>query len=168
MLPVLSVAKLGRRQRALAVVAVFLFGVRTADIVRNFISQQSTLLNTERAIQMLPRNTRIVPIINVDIVNDDLLHQLYAHFWEYAITPRGVLAPYRLDLQEQTPLRFNEEVYIPDDPETQPPNWKEVSDNYDYVWTYHTDYYNRYLLAFGSEVYESGRLLLFRLRKGVK
>lgn len=162
----LGVAKLGRRQRVLALVAVALFGMRTVDIVRNFISQQSALLNTEQAIAMLPRNVRLLPIINVDIVNDDLLHQLYAHFWEYAIIQRGVLAPYRLDLQQLTPLRIKQEVYVPDDPETQPPNWQEVCDNYDYVWTYRTDYYNRYLLAFGTEVYHSGRLRLFRLHSG--
>ena len=93
----LGTAKLGRRQHMLALVAVVLFGMRTVDIVRNFISQQSALLNTEHAIQMLPRNTRLLPIINVDIVNDDLLHQVYAHFWAYAIIERGVLAPYLLD-----------------------------------------------------------------------
>jgi hypothetical protein len=164
----LGVAKLGRRQRALALVAMVLFGMRSVDIVRNFISQQSTLLNSEHAIQMLPRNVRVLPIINVDIVNDDLLHQFYAHFWEYAIIQRGVLAPYRLDLQGQTPLRINKEAYIPDDPETRPPNWEEVCNNYDYVWAYDTDYYNRYLLACGTEVYHSGRLRLFRLQNAAK
>jgi len=167
----LGVAKLGRRQRALALVAVVLFGMRTVDIVRNFISQQSTLLKTEHAIQMLPRNIHMLPIINVDIVNDDLLHQVYAHFWAYAIIERGVLAPYLFDLRGQTPLRINK-GYIPDDPaddpDTRPPNWKEVDNNYDYVWTYDTDYYTPDLLAFGTEVYQSGKLRLFRLQNGAK
>jgi hypothetical protein len=164
----LSAAKLGRRQRALALVAVVLFGMRTVDIVRNFISQQAVLLNTEQAIQMLPRNIRLLPIINVDIVNDDMLHQLYAHFWEYAIIQRGVLAPYRLALKGLSPLRIKNEVYIPDDPDTRPPDWKEVCTNYDYVWTYDTDYYDSDLLACGTDVYHSGRLRLFRLQNGVK
>jgi hypothetical protein len=161
----LGVAKLGRRQRVLALVAMVLFGMRTVDIVRNFTSQQSMLLNTEDAIQMLPRNIRLLPIINVDIVNDDLLHQFYAHFWEYAIIQRGVLAPFRPDLQGQTALRFNQEAYIPEDPETLPPNWAKVCSAYEYVWTYHTDYYNPYLLACGADVYHSGQMRLFRLQK---
>lgn len=165
----LGAAKLGRRQRVLALVAVVLFGMRTVDIVRNFISQQSALLNTEHAIQMLPRNIRLLPIINVDIVNDDLLHQVYAHFWAYAIIERGVLAPYLLDFRGRTSLRINiNKGYIPDDPETLPPDWKGVYDNYDYVWTYDTDYYSGYLLAFGTEVYHSERLRLFRLHNGAK
>ena len=40
--------------------------------------------------------------------------------------------------------------------------------NYDYVWTYDTDYYRGYLLAFGTEVYHSERLRLFRLHNGAK
>jgi hypothetical protein len=159
----LGVAKLGRRQRALGLVAVALFAVRTMDIVRNFRSQQAMLSDTEAAMQMLPRGARVLPIINVDIVNDDLMHQFYGHFWEYAIIQRGVLAPFRLDLQGQTPLRFNEGAYIPDDPETLPPDWKQVCSHYDYVWTYAADYYDRYLLGCGSEVYHSGRMRLYRL-----
>lgn len=163
----LGVAKLGRRQRALALVAVVLFGMRTVDIVRNFISQQPALSNTEHAIQMLPRNTRLLPIINVDIVNDDLLHQVYAHFWAYAIIERGVLAPYLLDFRGRTPLRVMK-GYVPDDPETLPPDWKAVNGNYDYVWTYDTDYYSGDLLALGAEVYHSERLRLFQLHHGAK
>jgi hypothetical protein len=164
----LGVAKLGRRQRALALVAVVLFGMRMVDIVRHFRSQQPALLNMEQAIQILPRNIRILPVINRDIVNDDLLHQAYAHFWAYAIIQRGALAPYLFDLKGQTPLRINKEGYVPYDPETRPPNWKEVCSNYDYVWTYDTDYYSRYLLTFGTEVYHSGRLRLFRLHNCAK
>ncbi|MGA8231340.1 MAG: hypothetical protein WB795_07650 [Candidatus Acidiferrales bacterium] len=164
----LGVAQLGHRQRVLAFVAILLCGIRTVDVARNFRLQQAGLSNTEAAIQMLPRGARVLPIINVDIVNDDLLHQFYGHFWEYAIIQRGVLAPFRLDLQGQTPLRFNDQAYIPDDPETWPPNWKEVCDHYDYVWTYAADYYNRYLLGCGTEVYHSGRMRLFRLENGGK
>jgi hypothetical protein len=146
--------------------------MRTVDIVRNFISQQPTLLNAEYAIQVLPRNIRMLPIINVDTANDELLHQIYNHFWAYAIVERGVLAPYLFDFRGQTPLRFNGDIYIPDDPaddpDTRPPDWEAVDKNYDYVWAYNTDYYTRDLLAFGTEVYHSGRLRLFRLHNSAK
>lgn len=164
----LGVARLGRRQRALALLAVVVFGLRTVDIVRGFLSQQSALWNMEQAIQMLPRNSRLLPIVNVDVVKDDLLHQFYAHFWAYAIIERGVSAPYLFDLRGQTPLRIKKVGYIPDDPETQVPNWKEVCNNYDYLWAYDTDYYNGYLYALGTEVYRSGRLRLYRLHQSAR
>lgn len=120
---------------------------------------------------MLPRNIRMLPIINVDTANDDLLHQVYNHFWAYAIIERGVLAPYLFDFRGQTPLRINR-GYIPvdpaDDPDTRPPDWKQVENNYDYVWTYNTDYYTRDLLAFGTQIYQSGPLRLFRLHNSAK
>jgi hypothetical protein len=159
----LGVAKLGRRQLALGVVAMLLCATRTVDVARNFISQQPTLRETQQAIQILPRNARVLPIINIDIVNDDLPHQFYAHFWEYAIIERGVLAPFRLDLQAQTSLRFDPEAYVPDDPETFPPDWNKACSNYDYIWAYHADYYNRFILGCGTEVYHSGLLRLLRL-----
>jgi len=165
---VLAVAKLGRRQRSLALVGMLLFGIRTADIVRNFKQQQPALLSMHNAIQMLPRNTRMLPIINVDIVGDDLLHQLYAHFWAYAIIQRGVLAPGLFELPGQTALRINNaEQYVPEEPETRPPNWEDVCRNYDYIWAYNADYYRRQVLAFATEVYSAGRLRLFRVCRTV-
>ena len=165
---VLAVAKLGPRQRSLALVGMLLFGVRTADIVRNFKQQQSALLSMHNAIQTLPRNVRMLPIINVDIVNDDLLHQLYAHFWAYAIIQRGVLAPGLFELPGQTALHINNaEQYVPEDPETRPPNWADVCRNYDFIWAYNTDYYRRQVLAFATEVYSAERLRLFRVRRTV-
>jgi hypothetical protein len=159
----LAVAKLGRRQRALALVALLLFAMSTVDIVCNFRSQQPPLLNMAQAIQILPRNVRLFPIINRDIVQDDLLHQTYAHFWAYAIIQRGALAPYLFDLKGQTPLRRKEHGYVPEDPETNPPDWDEVCKNYDYVWTYDADYYTSDLLTLGNEAYHSSRFRLFHL-----
>jgi hypothetical protein len=162
----LAVAKLGPRQRWLALIGVLLFALRTMDIVRNFKLQQTALAPMHDAIQMLPRNVRMLPIINVDIVNDDLLHQLYAHFWAYAIIQRGVVAPGLFELPGQTALRINNErQYVPEDPETNPPDWGEVCRNYDYVWTYDTEYYEHQLLTFTEEVYRAGLLRLFRVRR---
>jgi hypothetical protein len=163
----LAIARVGPRQRELALIGVLLFALRTMDIVRNFKLQQTVLAPMHDAIQMLPRNVRVLPIINVDIVNDDdLLHQLYAHFWAYAIIQRGVLAPGLFELPGQTALRINNErQYVPEEPETRPPNWREVSKTYDYIWTYNTDYYGHPLLTFTDEVYRAGRLRLFCVRR---
>jgi hypothetical protein len=161
----LAAAKLGPRQRWLALVGLLMFGLRTVDIVRNFKLQQIAVAPMHDAIQMLPRNVRMLPIINIDIVNDDLLHQLYAHFWAYAIIQRGVLAPGLFELPGQTPLRIEDtQQYVPDDPETRPPNWRKVCKNYEYIWTYDTNYYQGQLSTFADEVYRAGRLHVFRVR----
>jgi hypothetical protein len=91
------------------------------------------------------------------VVHDDLLlHQLYAHFWAYAIIQRGVLAPGLFELRGQTALRGSHEPrYAPEDSETHLPDWGEVCRNYDYVWTYNTEYYEHQLLTFTEEVYRA-------------
>ena|SRR5438132_9452692 len=40
-----------------------------------------------------------------------------------------------------------------------------VCRNYDYVWTYNTEYYEDQLLTFTEEVYRAGLLRLFRVRR---
>lgn len=165
----LCAAKIGRRQRALALAALALFSLRMADVVRSFRAQQPELWHAEQAIQMLPRNVRVLPIVNVDTVNDDLLHQVYNHVWAYAVIERGVRAPYLFDFRGQTPLRVNSSAYLPaapaDDPDTRPPDWQKVEINYEYVWTYNADYYQNDLLAVGNEIYHAGSLRLYRLKK---
>ncbi len=143
----LCVAKIGRRQRALAFGALAIFSLRTVDVVLGFQSQQPALWSAERAIQMLPRNVRLMPIVNMDTDSDDLLHQVYNHVWAYAIIERGALAPYLFDFPGQTPLRVTRSVYAPvdpaDDADTHPPDWQRVEASYDYVWTYDADFLPR-------------------------
>src|SRR6266704_6441320 len=90
----------------------------------------------------------------------------YAHFLAYAIIQRGVVAPGLFELPGQAALRIsNERQYIPEDPETHPPDCGGVCRNYDYVWTYNTEYYEDQLLTFTEEVYRAGLLRLFRVRR---
>lgn len=167
----LCVAKIGRRQRALGFAALAIFCMRTADVVRGFRSQQPALWTMERAIQTLPRNVRLMPIVNVDTDND-LLHQVYNHVWAYTIIERGSLAPYLFDFPGQTPLRVTKNLYAPvdpaDDPDTRPPDWQQVKGSYDYVWTYNADFYRDYLLDIGTEIYHAGDLRVYRLQTRAK
>jgi len=82
------------------------------------------------------------------------------------LSQRGVVAPGLFELPGQTALRIsNERQYVPEDPETHPPDWGEVCRNYVYVWTYNTEYYEDQLLTFTEEVYRAGLLRLFRVRR---
>jgi len=162
---VLGTARLGRRQYILALIATLMFAAQTASITRSFVSEQFALSEMYRAIEMLPRNTRLFPIINVDIEHDDMPRRLYEHFWAYAVILRGARAPYLFDLPGQTPLRTKTQVYMPDNPDETAPDWALVAKNYDYVWTYNADYYQQELLGVASEVYHSGFLRLFRIER---
>jgi hypothetical protein len=116
----LTVARVDARQKALAAIAGLLFVVWMINITRNFVLLQDDVAPMVTAIRMLPRNARMLPIIDVD-ESDDLLHRFYTHFWAYAIVERGALAPYIFDRRGQNEVRIHEEGYIPDAPEEFPP-----------------------------------------------
>ena len=98
----LVLARLGRRQRVVAVAALLLFTLRTADVARNFVAKQAELSGMAQAVQVLPRNARLLPLINEND-DDDPLQRLYVHFWAYSIIERGAVAPYLFDLRGRPP-----------------------------------------------------------------
>jgi len=157
----LVVAKIGSRQKLLAAVAVVIFCISIGDIARNFVRLQNDVAPMVNAIRMVPQNTRMLPIIDLND-SDDMLHRLYMHFWTYAIVERGTLAPYIFDFRGQTEIRIREQGYIPDAPEEVPPDWEQVRRNYDYVWLWDIDYAKQ-LQPFAAEVYHSGKLQLWRM-----
>ncbi|MBV9608917.1 MAG: hypothetical protein JO187_05120 [Acidobacteria bacterium] len=158
----LAVAKIGRRQKAVAAIGVIAAAAWIGNVCRNFILLQDDLAPMHSAIQMLPRNARMLPIVDIDL-SDDHLHRLYEHFWAYAVIERGALAPYIFDLPGQTEVRVRQDGFVPDMPEETPPNWLEVRRNYDYVWLWDIDYAAQ-LSNHGTEVYHSEKLQLWRMK----
>jgi len=158
----LTVAKLGKRQKALAAVALVIFAISIVNIARNFVLLQRDIAPMATAIDMLPRNSRVMPIIDPDDTHD-MLHRLHNHFWAYAIVERGALVPYIFDFRGQTEVRVRDDGYVPDAPEEFPPNWDLVRRNYDYVWTWEVDY-SREIEDYAREVYHSGPLHLYRMQ----
>ena len=160
----LVLARLGRRQRVVAVAALMLFALRTAEVTRNFVAKQAELSGMAQAVQALPRNARLLPLINEND-DDDPLQRLYAHFWAYSIIERGAVAPYLFDLRGQTSLRTTEKIYIPKRPLKDPLDWDSVRRDYDYVWVYDFPRWTTRLTTIGSMVYAGGNLRLYRLTR---
>jgi hypothetical protein len=157
----LAMAALGRRERLLAAVALLLFTARTVDVTRNFVAKQADLSVMARAIDILPRNTRLLPLINV--IFDDPIERLYPHFWAYSIIERGALAPGLFDLPGQTALRITGDIYTPDLPPEDPLDWGDLRDDYDYVWVYDFPQLTPEFAVRSTVVYVGGDLRLYRL-----
>jgi len=158
----LVLARLGRRQRVVAVAALLLFTLRTADVARNFVAKQTELSGMVQAVQALPRNARLLPLINEND-DDDPLQRLYAHFWAYSIIERGAVAPYLFDLRGQTTLRTTEKIYIPMRPIKDPLDWDSVQRDYDCVWVYDFPSWTPQLTTMGKMTYAGGNLRLYQL-----
>jgi hypothetical protein len=158
----LVLARLGRRRRVLAVAALLLFALRTADVARTFVAKQAELSGMAQAVQALPRNARLLPLINVND-DDDPLQRLYAHFWAYSIIERGAVAPYLFDLRGQTALRTTQDIYIPELPLQDPLDWDGVQRDYDYAWVHDFPRWTPQLTTIGKMAFSGGNLRLYRL-----
>jgi hypothetical protein len=161
-LVLLATAQLGRRQRVLAVVALLLVAARIADVTRNFVGKQTELAGMARAVQMLPRSARLLPLVH-EQDEQDPLQRIYLHFWAYAIVERGALAPYLFDLKGQTPLRITTSAYIPPRPLHEPPDWGAVARDYDYIWVYDLPDWLPQLDRVARLQYSAGNLRLYRV-----
>jgi len=163
----LAVAKVGRRARLLAGVALVLFVARAANVTYNFVSQQPELISLARSFSATSANARVLPIVQAR--DDEPQRRPYAHFWAYGVIQRGWFSPYLFAAKGVHPLRIRVEAYRPegfwdlDYEET--PDWEDVQRDYDYVWAYHVERFSSELAAIGQLVYQEGNLQLFRLNR---
>lgn len=164
---ILATAKVGRRGWKLAPLALLLFVARTADMAQNFIAAQPELAGLARSFQATPANVRVLPIVEAD--EDDPVRHPFAHFWAYGVIERGWFSPYLFQIKRVIPLQIKYDAYSPDGfwdlgyDET--PDWKQVREDYDYVWAYNVPRFESGLAAIGDVVYEHGDLEVFRLNK---
>jgi hypothetical protein len=164
---ILATAKVGRRGWKLAPLALLLFVARTADMTKNFIAAQPELAGLARSFQATPANARVLPIVEAD--EDDPVRHPFAHFWAYGVVQRGWFSPYLFQIKGVIPLQIKYDAYSPDGfwdlgyDET--PDWKQVREDYDYVWAYNVPRFELGLAAIGDEVFEDGDLQVFRLNK---
>ena len=74
-----------------------------------------------------------------------------------------------MDVAGETPMRIIHDSYTPDgfwDHEyDEPPDWKLVQSDYDYVWAYDVPKFSESLAALGEKTYSHGPLAVYRLRK---
>jgi hypothetical protein len=170
-LPVLFVvmfatARLGRRAKWLAVIPLVLFAARTVSMTRYFIAAQPDLAGLARSFEYVPRGALVFPVVEGD---QDPIMRPFTHFWAYGVIRQGWFSPYLMDEPGQTPVRIIYDSYTSDgfwnEEYDEPPDWKQVQSDYDYVWAYGVPRFSSALGAIGERVYSYGPLEVYRVRK---
>jgi hypothetical protein len=158
----------GRRQKYLVWLALLLFAARLFNVTAYFRGSQEQLAKMSQSFQHIAPGSKVLPIVEAADDQDQLLRP-YAHYWSYAVIERGAFSPYLFDIKGQTPLRMTYDPYAPDDfwdlDYADAPEWKDISETYDYVWIYQAKRFYTDLDAIGDIVYESGLLRLYKIRK---
>lgn len=162
---ILVVAKIGPRQRWLALLPLVLFLLRTGNVAQYFLGEQPPLEGLARSFEVIPRDALVLPIVAGD--EQHPIQQPFAHFWAYGVIRRGWFSPYLSDIPGATPLRIVYDSYTPDGFwDLQPPDWAQVQQDYDYVWAYGVPQFSSALASIGERVYQFGQLQVFRIHKG--
>lgn len=162
----LAMARVGRRAKWLAAIPLLLFAARTVSITRHFVQGQPQLAALARSFDTVPRGALVLPIVEGD---EDPVERPFTHFWAYGVIRRGWFSPYLMDAPGQTPMRVIHESYTPDGfwdlVYDEPPDWQQVQSDYEYVWAYDVPRFAAPLAAIGEQVYSSGPLQVYRIRK---
>jgi hypothetical protein len=163
-----AVFRVGRRSTWIAALAVALIALRVFDITTGFQTetQKSTAMN--HGIVQIARNARVFPLVDT-CKDDDPLDYYYVHYWAYSVIRRGAVSPYLFDIPGQTPLRITYQPYRPDGYwghcyDIQP-DWGLVAADYDYIWSYGDNRYQRGIGEVAEKIFEESPLILYRVRK---
>jgi hypothetical protein len=164
----LAVLRVGRRATWIAALAVALTALRVFDITAGFQSETEKSAAMNRGIQQIARNAKVFPLVDT-CKDDDPLDYYYVHYWAYSVIRRGAISPYLFDVPGQTPMRITYNSYQPDgywdhcyDAE---PDWKLVAADYDYIWSYGDNRYQRGIGEVAKKVFEEGPLILYRVKR---
>ena len=114
-------------------------------------------------IERIPRDARLFPLVSWPGDPKPVDHY-YAHYWAYAVIRRGDTSGALFDIPGQTPMRATYEPF------TRPSeegvyDWKFVSMNYDYIWSYGDVQEQRSINEIADKVFEEGPLILYRVRR---
>jgi hypothetical protein len=164
----LAVFRVGRRANWIAVLAVALTVLRVFNVATGFQQETQRNVAMNRGIAQIPRNAKVFPLVDT-CKDDDPLDYYYVHYWAYAVIRRGAISPYLFDIPGQTPMRIAWEPYMSDgywghcyDVE---PDWNQVVADYDYIWSYGDQRYQRGINEVADKVFDDSPLLVYRVRK---
>jgi hypothetical protein len=163
---ILSTARVGKRAKWLAAIPLLLFAARTVNITQHFAAAQTELAGLARSFDDVPRGALVLPIVEGD---QDPIERPFTHFWAYGVIRRGWFSPYLMDEPGETPMRIIHDSYTPDGfwdhVYDQPPDWKQVQSDYEYVWGYDVPRFSAALAEIGDRIYRFGALEVYRIRK---
>jgi hypothetical protein len=166
----LAAARIGRRAVVLAPIALLLFALRTADLMRNFEARQPELESFTRSFQVTTDGARVLPLVEWKGERKQVdLH--YSHFWAHGVIEKRWFTPYLFHDPGIHPLRIVHAAYAPEAREylptiyRQPPDWKHIQQDYDFVWAYNVKAFHSELLSIGAVVFEEGDLRVYRITR---
>jgi hypothetical protein len=163
---ILATARVGKRAKWLAAIPLLLFAARTINLTQHFAAAEPQLAGLAGSFEAIPRGALVLPIVEGD---QDPIERPFTHFWAYGVIRRGWFSPYLMDAPGETPLRIIYDSYTPDgfwdQVYDQPPDWKKVQSDYDYVWAYDVPSFSAALSDIGDRMYSSGALEVYKIRK---
>lgn len=164
----LAALRVGRRANWIAVLAVALTLLRVFNIATGFQEEAKKSAAMNRGIEQIAHNSKVFPLVDT-CKDDDPLDYYYVHYWAYAVIRRGAISPYLFDIPGQTPMRITWAPSMPDgywdhcfDVE---PAWEQVAGDYDYIWSYGDQRYQRGISEVADKIFEESPLILYRVRK---
>jgi hypothetical protein len=162
----LATVRVGKRAKWLAALPLLLFAVRTINLTQHFAAAEPQLAGLAGSFEAVPRGALVLPIVEGD---QDPIERPFTHFWAYGVIRRGWFSPYLMDAPGETPMRITYDSYTPDGfwdhVYDQPPDWKKVQSDYDYVWAYDVPSFSAALSDIGDRMYSSGALEVYKIRK---
>ena len=163
---ILATARVGKRAIWLAAIPLLCFAARTASLTLHFREAQPDLAGLARSFDVVPRDALVLPIVEGD---QDPIDRPFTHFWAYGVIRRGWFSPYLMDAPGETPMRIIYNSYTSDGfwslVYEEPPDWKQVQSDYDYVWAYDVPRFSTALAAIGERIYSYGPLEVYRTKK---
>ena len=137
-----------------------------SELAQHFAGAQPELAGLARSFDAVPRGALVLPIVEGD---QDPIERPFTHFWAYGVIRRGWFSPYLMDAPGETPMRIIHDSYTPDGfwdhAYDEPPDWKQVQSDYDYVWAYGVPRFSAALAGIGERIYSYGPLEVYRVRK---
>lgn len=158
----LAAARVGKRMRGLAIIAIALFLVRTAAIERQFISEQPRLAKMAESFAAIPETAKVLPLVGW--AGGSPVPE--RNFWAYGVIRRGWFSPCLFHDPGVQPFRVTARLYDPYGPgfsKLGSINWSRVSRDYGYVWAADVPQYSSHLAAIGKLIFTSGNLRVYRL-----
>ncbi len=161
----LAAVRIGQtRGRELAKVAVLLFFLRAGVLEWHFVSLQPHLAKLAASFSAIPKDARVLPL--VDWAGG--APSVEREFWAYGVIQRGWFTPCIFHDPGVEPFQVRLQTYNPYGPafgNLEPPDWKRIETDYDYVWAYRVPQFSSALSSEGKVVFESENLQVFQIRR---
>ncbi len=159
----LAGAKVGRRGRKLALIALLLFFIRSGTLERHFVALRPHLAKLAEAISVIPPDARVLPLGDWS----GIAAQPERNFWAYGVIERGWVSPCLFHEPGVHPLALKSPTYDPCGPAFTSPSdldWGRVENDFDYVWAYHVPQFSSAMSSAGKVVFEGDNLQVFQMR----